>query len=141
MDAAEFERVVDEQLTRCKDVLLDKAKEYATEDRLHNFKVAGLRECTPQEALAGMMAKHTVSIYDLCKTKDYVEWDLWNEKLTDHINYLLLLRAVVLDGRDVLARTAPVENEPQTSGTIPSITPTSLKSMYPWPGGVIPCLK
>ena len=143
MDAQEFERVVDEQFDRCKSVLLNKAQEYATEDRLHNFKVAaGLRECTPQEALAGMMAKHTVSVYDLCKKDDFsVEWDLWNEKLTDHINYLLLLRAVVLDGRSNLSQPAPVEREPKTSGTILSISPTSLHGNHPWPGGAVPCSK
>lgn len=143
MDAQEFERVVDEQLTHCKNVLLNKAEEYATEDRLHNFKVAaGLRECTPQEALAGMMAKHTVSVYDLCKKDDFsVEWDLWNEKLTDHINYLLLLRAVVLDGRSNLAQPATVEREPEATEVVLSIPKASARVNHPWPGGMVPCSK
>lgn len=73
-----------------------KAKEYATDDRLHNFKVAAeLENCTPRQALAGMMAKHTVSIYDMCRSDVKFSDDQWNEKITDHINYLLLLRAIV----------------------------------------------
>lgn len=97
MNSEWFEKVVKEQIKTCEDVLIGKAKEYATDDdRLHNFKnAAGMMSCDPKEALAGMMAKHTISIYDMCRNgKDY-PIELWNEKITDHINYLLLLKAVV----------------------------------------------
>jgi hypothetical protein len=48
MKTDEFNRIIEEQITRCTDVLINKAKEYATEDRLHNFKVAAVIEaCTP----------------------------------------------------------------------------------------------
>lgn len=79
-------------------MLFSKAREYATDDdRLHNFNVAGvLTGETPQEALAGFMAKHTVSIYDMCRAKDGdFTMDQWNEKITDHINYLILLKAII----------------------------------------------
>ena len=96
MNNADFTTVLNQQLTRCSDVLVNKAKEYATGDRLHNFKVAAaLQECAPRQALAGMMAKHTVSIYDMCMSCEYFSMEMWNEKITDHINYLLLLRALV----------------------------------------------
>ena len=50
------------------------------------------------KALAGMMVKHTVSIYDMINNPDTTyDMDVWNEKITDHINYLLLLRAVVIE--------------------------------------------
>lgn len=42
-----------------------------------------------------MMAKHTVSIYDMCNSGLKYPIELWNEKITDHINYLLLLRAII----------------------------------------------
>ena len=80
-------------------VLTAKAAEYATEDRLHNFKAAGaLQRKTPVDALGGMMVKHTVSIYDLIH--DYeagadIPLDLWAEKITDNINYLFLLWALL----------------------------------------------
>ena len=96
MDVQKFEGILRDQFAHCEDILVTKAKEYATEDRLHNFKVAAaMQKTTPQNALAGMLAKHTVSIYDMCNAyKDYPE-DMWNEKIGDHLNYLLLLRAVV----------------------------------------------
>lgn len=96
MKTEQFNQVVEEQLKRCKDILIVKAREYATDDRLHNFKVAAeLENCTPRQALAGMMAKHTVSIYDMCRSDVKFSDNQWNEKITGHINYLLLLRAIV----------------------------------------------
>jgi hypothetical protein len=77
-------------------VLGSKGNEYATEDRLHNFKVAAeLQSETPQESLGGMMAKHTVSIYDMIRSPQTFTRAQWDEKITDHINYLILLRAIV----------------------------------------------
>lgn len=93
-----FANILDAQLSECEIILGDKAQEYAEDaDRLHNFRVAAaLAGCTPEAALAGMMAKHTVSIYDMCTAKDPTfTLPLWKEKITDHINYLILLRAMV----------------------------------------------
>ena len=42
-----------------------------------------------------MMAKHTVSVYDMCNIGDNYPLELWSEKITDSINYLILLRALV----------------------------------------------
>lgn len=91
-----FNKFFEEQVERSRNVLCKKASEYATEDRLHNFRVAAkMQGCDEKKALAGMMAKHTVSIYDMCISgKDY-PIELWGEKITDHINYLLLLNAIV----------------------------------------------
>ena len=101
MKTEQFEKIVQEQINRCTSVLIDKAKEYATADKLHNFKVAAeMQNCTPQQALAGMMAKHTVSIYDMCNSGNDYPMELLNEKITDHINYLLLLRAVVEEEKE-----------------------------------------
>ena len=96
MKTEKFNEIIYEQISRSLDVLVVKAEEYATEDRLHNFKVAaGLKGETPVQALAGFLAKHTVSIYDMCMSGEEYSLDMWNEKITDHINYLLLLRALV----------------------------------------------
>jgi len=98
MKVDEFNKVIEMQIQRSKDVLIQKAKEYATGDRLHNFKIAAALEgVSARQALAGMMAKHTVSVYDMCMSdKDY-PMSMWEEKITDHMNYLLLLTAVIVD--------------------------------------------
>ena len=76
---------------------MNKGKEYSHEDEdyLEIFKTAGkLQGISARRALAGMMAKHTVSIYDMCRHGKYPR-SVWQEKITDHINYLLLLMAIV----------------------------------------------
>lgn len=97
MDTKRFDKAVEDQLSRCRDVLYQKADEYAPEsDRLHNFRVAAALQGGPlRQALAGMMVKHTVSLYDMCGADNEFSPALWLEKLTDNINYLLLLRVVL----------------------------------------------
>ena len=96
MNTEKFNEIINEQMQRSVDVLVAKAKEYATEDRLHNFKVAAhLQSETPIQALQGMLAKHTISINDMCNSGRTYPIEAWNEKITDSINYLLLLRALV----------------------------------------------
>lgn len=97
MDGDRFAEIVELQTRLCKNVLVDKAREYAPdEDRLHNFRVAAaLQDVDLLEACAGMMAKHTVSIYDMCGSTETFTIEQWSEKITDHINYLIILRAIV----------------------------------------------
>jgi len=98
MKTEQFNAIIENQQKRCTDILITKAKEYATTDRLHNFKVAAeLQMTTPINALAGMLAKHTVSIYDMCRSGQMYPEAVWDEKITDHINYLLLLKALTIE--------------------------------------------
>lgn len=102
MKTKQFNTIIEEQQKRCTDILVTKAKEYATEDRLHNFKVAAeLQMTTPINALVGMLAKHTVSIYDMCRSGEYYPQEMWDEKITDHINYLLLLKALTVEDAEM----------------------------------------
>lgn len=99
MDTQKFNKIIEERIEKCRNMLCKKADEYATEDRLHTFKVAAeLQNCSPEEALAGMMAKHTVSVYDMINDigNGYLNREaVWEEKIGDSINYLLLLTALL----------------------------------------------
>lgn len=97
MKAERFNEIVAEQLDICNSMLVKKAEEYADDiDRLHNFKQAGtIQQIKPKQALAGFMAKHTVSIYDMLADDGDYSTELWEEKITDHINYLLLLKGLI----------------------------------------------
>ena len=97
----EFNHIIDHSINMAKKTLLERGEEYATEDRLHNFRVAAeLQGTTMREALAGMMAKHTTSIYDMVQDPiDAHNKHKWDEKIGDHINYLLILQAVLYDER------------------------------------------
>lgn len=104
MTSDKFEKVMSDRLQKCIDTLGVKAEEYATTDRLHNFKVAGeIQNCTAIKALGGMMCKHTVSVYDLINDFDKgknVPVEMWDEKIGDSINYLLLLTALVEESKN-----------------------------------------
>ena len=102
MNNVEFGKVVGEQLQTCENLLIKKGEEYdhTTEDRLHVFKVAAeLEGITPMQALGGMMVKHTVSVYDLIAS-NCNNLTLWDEKITDHINYLLLLKGLIKEANN-----------------------------------------
>lgn len=98
----EVNAVFDEQVRLCADTLKRKTKEYTGDDpdRLGAFKAAAaLQHTTPQRALAGMLAKHIVSLYDMCFAEEVVyPMDTWDEKITDSLNYLFLLKAIVKEG-------------------------------------------
>lgn len=97
MDKATFDVIIEEQLARCYDLLVEKGKEYAPgADRLSAFKkAADLQGCTKAEAALGMMAKHLVSVTDMIQSRGHYTTSRWDEKITDSINYLLIIRAII----------------------------------------------
>lgn len=102
---AEFNLVFEKQVERCEQTLQRKKKEYTgdSQDRLSAFKVAAaMQGCKPERALAGMMAKHIVSLYDMCYAdRETFDMTTWDEKITDSLNYLFLLKAIVEEGPNV----------------------------------------
>lgn len=107
MNNEDFTRNIQGRFAQSEETLLKKAKEYASdEDRLHNFQVAAkLQGMTAREALGGMMAKHVVSVYDLIRQPELASPEVWDEKLGDNLNYLLLLSAVVEEERSQMQPT------------------------------------
>lgn len=101
MNSKDFEKLNEKKIKECLALMSVKSDEYATKDVLHNFKVAGeVQGCTPIKALGGMMCKHTVSVYDLIRDFDAgktIPLSIWNEKINDSINYLLLLNALIIE--------------------------------------------
>ena len=74
------------------------------------------RHTTPQRALAGMLAKHIVSLYDMCFAEETVyPMDTWDEKITDSLNYLFLLKAIVKEGHTCLLYTSSRRKKPAAS--------------------------
>lgn len=102
-----FNKVVEDQLTTCKNILCLKGFEYTPDaavessaDRLAAFKKAAIIiDGTQKEALLGMLAKHLVSISDMCLDGRDYSVERWAEKITDSINYLLILRAMIDEER------------------------------------------
>lgn len=98
MTNVEFSKIVDKMLDRSRDIFVSKTEEYdlMPRDRFRQFKVAAaLQNLTPKQALCGMMCKHVTSIFDMVDTDDDYPIEKWDEKITDNINYLLLLRGLI----------------------------------------------
>ena len=99
MNDNDFQVVIRNSFYRSTHVLGSKGKEYAPgEDRLSNFKkAANLQGLSPEQALFGMLAKHLVSLAEMVGAQDGTSFarEVWHEKLTDSINYLFLLEAII----------------------------------------------
>lgn len=101
-----FNDIIQAQLERSAKLLTGKGREYAEGaevderiDRLAHFKkAAALQGGTPEQAAFGMLAKHLVSVSDMVASDETYSLDRWNEKITDSINYLLIIRAIVEEG-------------------------------------------
>ena len=83
-------------------VLYAKGKSYTLNrnDRLEHFKrAAEYLDTTPKEACLAQLTKHLISIRDMVCINDETVFspEQWDEKIGDAINYLVLLRAVVID--------------------------------------------
>lgn len=106
MTQIEFNNLVDYIVEKkIKAVMCNKSVEYARGgDKLYNFKrSAEIDGVSPVQALRGMDLKHRTSILDMMddfeKGIDYPK-ELWHEKLTDHLNYTLLLWALLHEEYD-----------------------------------------
>lgn len=99
MTTSDFNKVVEDQLERIRNVLVKKAAEYnLDDDRLSVFKhAAALSEETSEQVLYGFMLKHIISITDMINSKNSYTEELWNEKITDICNYLILLQGLLKD--------------------------------------------
>lgn len=94
-----FESIVNTQVKHCTDLLLSKGQEYAPGvDRLAAFKkAAGLLDQTQAQAAFGMLAKHLVSVADMVQSGEHYSPERWDEKIGDSINYLLIIRAIIIE--------------------------------------------
>lgn len=108
MTIERFNEVVNSQIAACSGTLISKGEEYAPEtlgvkvkDRLGHFKkAAAIMDTTPKAALLGMLSKHIVSVSDMCTDRRDYPAEKWDEKITDSINYLLILRALVAEEQE-----------------------------------------
>lgn len=97
-----FDKVVNKTLSQSREVLTVKAKEYRRNDNpFHNFEVGAMKtNQTREQIIRSFALKHEISIEDI--VNDIAEGKLPNkaivdEKITDAINYLIILKASILD--------------------------------------------
>ena len=99
MELEDFKILTVERFRACLDLMCGKKnEEYSrNNDKLHNFKTAAMiRNITPEDALIGMWLKHLVSVFDIVDDLPKLpDNSILEEKITDSINYLVLLEALI----------------------------------------------
>ena len=92
-----FNTIVTDQIEHCRAVLKEKGAEYVfSADRLDHFKNSAEEQgIGPKQALWGMTSKHHSSLAGMCKSDGDYPPEVWREKITDAMNYLLLLWALI----------------------------------------------
>ena len=113
MNNNDFQKIISTKIEEIKSLLITKGAEYAPgSDRLHNFRQAAhIQGISMKEALAGMMTKHVVSIYDMTGSSKTFTREQWNEKIGDNIVYLLLLLCTVEEENGHIWGANPTEDE------------------------------
>lgn len=97
-----FNEILESRISKIRNVLATKAAEYSrNDDKLHNFNVGAKITNKPRESvLYGMDLKHYISIKDIIldiEKGNIPTYALVNEKITDHINYMILLEACIIE--------------------------------------------
>ena len=102
MNHKEFNDVVTKELDYVRELLCSKSKEYDFgEDRFHSFKVGGqLQGISQEKCLLGYLTKHVISIYDMCDKVGEFSFEKFQEKITDYINYGLLLLGMIQEEKN-----------------------------------------
>lgn len=98
MLADQFKGILGAQIKRVRDVLVVKTGEYATDDQLANIRFMAIAQgVSMPRAVVGAMAKHTFSVYKMVRDGKEYPIEVWDEKITDHIIWLILLRAAIIE--------------------------------------------
>ena len=104
-----IQNIVQPRLELCKELLGgSKDKEYSRNgDKFHNFKrTAELRKISTISAWDGMQNKHLTSLLDIiddAKKGILPTQKTLDDKITDMINYLLLLEGIITEKRNDLS--------------------------------------
>lgn len=101
MNREEFGQIVLTTLEECKSVLDTKRRDYAPDDdRLANFKSVGLMMALePQTVCLTYLMKHLDAIASHCDSLD-LSVEYFDSRIVDCINYLLLLKAILVEKSD-----------------------------------------
>ena len=96
-----FDILMSDTFEYCKTLLGSKGTEYSRGSRLDAFHKAGqYSNQSPEKALFGFLLKHEISIRDIVEDLDkdiLPSNEKLNEKITDIINYYVLLKALIVE--------------------------------------------
>lgn len=98
MKTEEFNQLVEDTFVKCSEVLTAKGKVYGTSDRLSQLKLGGeLGNTSPELFTYSLVSKHFVALQGLLQHKDKITMIKFDDYLLDIINYMVLIRALLLE--------------------------------------------
>lgn len=99
MNTKEFNELRDGIFSRCIELTQKKGEDYTkgNNDVLINFKEGEFLGISPEKTLAVYMKKHIDAIFNHIKTGGQSESEPISERITDAINYLIFLQALIVD--------------------------------------------
>jgi len=134
MKAKEFYELMIKQCEMCAGMLAGKAGLYAHGgDRLSNFKDgAGFNGEVPEKTAWGMVIKHIIALKDYINTlnnqKALYPKAEWIEKITDIINYMIIIRALLEERFESIDNGYGQRNNESESGGNGMVQPRVEKS-------------
>lgn len=100
INSDDLNNIMTETFNKCSNLLNKKSEEYNKKinNRLDCFtQGAGLTGEHPAKIVTEFMLKHVISIYQMINSIYEYDMSKWDEKIIDNINYLILLRAALID--------------------------------------------
>lgn len=118
MNGEKFEKLSRSLLDQCEKTMFSKAKEYATEDRLYNFRQpTSMMKVSPAEVCLFYQMKHIASITKIGReitAGKAPSREMLREKCQDIINYTLLFHALVEEEIEKQEATMTASSAPAT---------------------------
>lgn len=112
MTQPDFNTLQDQIFARCRELTDTKGKDYSKGniDMLRNFKEnAEEFNMTSLQATGLYMKKHVDAIYNYIKTNGQSESEPIGERLSDLINYVCFLAALIEDGKQQVVSYTPTQ--------------------------------
>jgi len=98
MNQKKQEYIFNQTVDKMRDIMLSKGNDYANEDRLSNFKLAGsICGLTPQQNCLSLIATKVARLGVLLKEKSEPNNESIEDSLVDMANYTLLLIMILRD--------------------------------------------
>ena len=98
MNQKKQEYIFNQTVEKMRDIMLSKGNDYANEDRLSNFKLAGsICGLTPQQNCLSLIATKVARLGVLLKEKSEPNNESIEDSLVDMANYTLLLIMILKD--------------------------------------------
>ena len=109
MTTERLHQIVAKQFDECEALLKQKNADYApTHDAVGNFKEAAAElGSTPYQILGVYLRKHLCAISAFIRNNGQLESEPIEGRITDAINYLVFLRALIVDRKEEATRALP----------------------------------